>query len=305
MDFCNKCGSQTDTDWVFCRACGNSLDSRDIEAATATQAIPNQTAPKVELISRGWDIVDVDTVDLPTDPLQDDDVVAPMAPGTIEISIDDVTVIERTAEEDVGVDGAAATTAETIAPEEKPVSDTPLDVPAAVDPADAWDHLRPHGQMPDVAEPARTPAQMSQILVLVAALAALVSSVLFLFANVELDRFASGKVSASTAANIQSLAEMSLVVLAGLGAIALAGVGWWMIKAFPVRGFRPGPAEFVALTALLGGTAMVLGLALSEPETVAGALTANSLVVLGLGLLMAAGLAAVRTISRIDSRGRR
>lgn len=305
MDFCNKCGSQTDTDWVFCRSCGNSLDSRDIEAATAPQAIPNQTAPKVELISRGWDIVDVDTVDLPADPLQENDVVAPLAPGTIEISIDDVTVIERSTEEEVEVDGAAAATTETITPEEQPVSDTPVEVPSPVDPADAWDHLRPHGQMPDVAEPARIPAQVSQILVLVAALAALVSSVIFLFANIELDRFASGKTSAGTATNIQSLAEMSLVALAVLGVIALAGVGWWMIKAFPVRGFRPGPAEFVALAALLGGTAMVLALAMSEPETVAGALTANSLVVLGLGLLMAAGLAAVRTISRIDGRGRR
>ena len=62
MDFCSNCGSSTDPDWVFCRSCGAGLDGPgdDPEAARPmTQA----TKPKVELISRGWDVVDVETVE--------------------------------------------------------------------------------------------------------------------------------------------------------------------------------------------------------------------------------------------------
>ena len=105
MDFCNKCGSKTDPDWVFCRSCGNSLDDGGPAAGESAQSTPIPTVPKVELISRGWDVVDVETVeikaidvttaDVPGDPLTDDDVVPAMAPGSVEISLDDVTIVEH------------------------------------------------------------------------------------------------------------------------------------------------------------------------------------------------------------------
>ena len=144
MDFCNKCGSKTDLDWVFCRSCGNSLDDGDTAAGESINSTPTPTVPKVELISRGWDIVDVETIDIatadaPVDALEDDDVVIGLPPGTVEISVDDVTIVEHSAE-----------TAEQ-AEAEAPVPRVEREAP------DAWDHLRPHGQTPAVKEPSRAP----------------------------------------------------------------------------------------------------------------------------------------------------
>lgn len=300
MDFCNKCGSETDPDWVFCRSCGNSFDDRETAATSSPQSTPAPTVPKVELISRGWDVVDVDTVDIeavdiqavdidtataPADPLEDDDLAAPLVPGTVEISVDDVTVVERPLEEDT---------------EEEPPTATAPTVPP-----DRWDHLRPHGQIPGVSEPSRTAARVGQIFALIAAVAALVSSVLYLVLNVQLERYADGTVSEQAISDIRTTAEASLLVLAGLAAVALLSLGWWMVKAYPSARFRPGPAGMIALPAFFGGTALVAYFALQESSTVANDLTANSLVVLGLGLIMVAGLSAVRTVGRIEGRVRR
>ena len=50
---------------------------------------------------------------------------------------------------------------------------------------------------------------------------------------------------------------------------------------------------------------MLIGyLVLLEKVTVADELTANSLIVIGLGLLMLASLATIRTISRVEIRDR-
>ncbi len=314
MDFCNKCGSETDPDWVFCRSCGNSFDDREAAATSSPQSTPVPTVPKVELISRGWDVVDVDPVDVdpvgvdpvgvdavdieavdiqavdidtataPADPLEDDDLATPLVPGTVEISVDDVTVVEH------------------------PLEDTEEEPPAAAAPTvptDRWDHLRPHGQIPGVREPSRTAARVGQIFALIAAVAALVSSVLYLVLNIQLERYADGTVSEQAVSDIRNTAEASLLVLAGLAAVALLSLGWWMVKAFPSARFRPGPAGMITLPAFFGGTALVAFFALQESSTVADDLTANSLVVLGLGLIMVAGLSAVRTVGRIEGRVRR
>jgi hypothetical protein len=227
--------------------------------------------------------VDVDTIDVdmihPSAQALDDEVVAPLAPGTIEITIDDLTVIEHSEEET----------------EEQPaVSPVP---PVA---RDAWDHLRPHGQMPATIEPSRTRARIGQALVMAAAVAALVSSALYLALNLQLDRFAESKVSAQSVTDLRSIAEVSLLVLAGLTAIALMSLGWWLLEAMPLSRFGPGPAGMIALPAFLGGTALVAIFALEDSATVADSLTANSLVVLGLGLLMVSGLATIRIVRRVE-----
>lgn len=288
MDFCNKCGKGIEADWVFCRSCGYSLGDRELDAISARQGTPVAAAPKVELISRGWDVVDVEAIDVDTvdvdmiHPL-DDDVVAPLAPGTIEITIDDLTVIEHSEEE-----------AENDSEEEIAVGAVP---PVA---RDAWDHLRPHGQMPATSEPSRIRARVGQALVMVAAFAALVSSALYLVLNVQLERFAEGEVSAGTVIDFRHIAEVSLLVLAGLSAIALMSLVWWMLETVPLSRFGPGPAGMVALPAFLGGTALVAIFALEDSATVADSLTANSLVVLGLGLLMVSGLATIRIVRRVE-----
>ncbi len=276
MDFCNECGSTTDPDWVFCRACGNSLDNAEV-ANTVQSAVGGDT-PKVELISRGWDVVDVDAVEVPADPLQDDTVATPLPPGAIEVTIDDVTVVEAPAAE------------------EEPAEDDRT--------TDSWDHLRPHGQIPGIDEPTRIPARVGQIMLLLAALGALVSTVLYFFLNIQLDAFAKGEVTDRAVADVRSVAEASLIVLGGLAALALIALVWWMAKAFRRSSFRPGTGGIVALLGTIGGSALVAFYATQQADTVAEGLTANSLVIIGLGLLMMAALATVRTLLRIEHKDR-
>jgi hypothetical protein len=90
MDFCFNCGLKTDPDWVFCRSCGSVL-----EEDSADLAMPASTAgaPKVELISRGWDDRVVETIEIDGSPLADDEVApSPVAPGGIEVTVDEITI---------------------------------------------------------------------------------------------------------------------------------------------------------------------------------------------------------------------
>ena len=297
MDFCNECGSKTDPEWVFCRACGSSLDASDVEAVAA-QPIATGNSPKVELISRGWDVVDIEPAGeeaappLPIDPMETDEVVLPLDPDAVEISVDDVTVVARPAETEEPEADEEATS--------DPVGDTAV----ARDASDRWDHLRPHGVIPGISDPSRVPAKVSQMAVLSTALAALVSAVLYLFLNIQLDRFAAGNVSGGAVRDVRTVAEGSLLVVAGLGIVSLITFVWWTIKARPHHPLQFGLAGWIALPAWLGGAALVGFSALLEKATVADELTANSLIVIGLGLLMLAGLATIRSISRIVIRDR-
>jgi hypothetical protein len=298
MDFCNECGSKTDPEWVFCRSCGNALDSPQIEAVAA-QPIATTNSPKVELISRGWDVVDIEATgeesgpNLPTDPTETDEIVMPLDPDTVEVSVDAVTVVarpEEAREPDVDQEQASE------------VAGDAVDTGATA--GDRWDHLRPHGQIPGVSDPSRIPARISQIAVLMTAFAALVSAALYLFLNIQLDRFASGNISGGSVRDIRMVAEASLLVLAGLAIISLLMFAWWTIKARSSHPLRFGPAGWIALPAWLGGVTMVGYFTWLDKTTVADELTANSLIILGLGLLMLASLAAIRTISRVEIRDR-
>ena len=278
MDFCFNCFTKTDPDWVFCRSCGSALEESNGEDLAAP--IPQSgAAPKVELISRGWDEV-VDTVEAPADPLEDDDVSpGPLPPGAVEISVDDITIVAADADEDDDEPAQAA------------------EPPVHVDP---WDHLRPHGELPPLQRRVSLAGRVGQTMVLITALAALAAAGLHFFLNTRLDAFGNGRVSAQAVDDVELVADMSLLVVAGLAILAAMALGWWMIKAFSTSDFRPGKAGIVALLAFVAGVAVVATSFAVKKETVTEAIAANSLIVLGLGLLMTACLATVRTVDRID-----
>lgn len=273
MDFCFKCGSNTDPEWVFCRACGSALDENDIDDLVAP--VPQSTGtPKVELISRGWDEI-VDTIEVSADPLVGDDVSpGPLTLGTVEITVDDITVIET---------------------EESPVEAD--EEPAAADP---WDHLRPHGELPPLQRYVTLPGRVGQALVLLAALGALAAAGIHFFLNTRLDAFANQQISARSVDDVEMVADVSLIVVASLLGLAVLGLIWWLVRALPASDFRPGKAGLVALLSFVAGVAVVATSFVIKKETVTEAIAANSLIVLGLGLLMTACLATVRTVDRID-----
>ena len=271
MDFCFKCGHKTDPDWVFCRACGSVLeeDAADLAVPASTSA-----TAKVELISRGWDDQVVETREVDDDLLDDDEIVSsPVPPSGIEIKVDDITVV-----------------------------DAPTDAPAPdpVAPPDRWDHLRPHGELPPLRHHVTQPGRVGQVMVLLAAFGALSAAVIHYYLNTRLSAFSAGGVPAHTIKDLQAIADMSLIVASLLVALAVVGLGWWAYRSQLDVDFRPGQGGIVAVGALVAGVGLVAWALLLDASNVAEAIGINSLIVLGLGLVMAACLAAVRTVDRID-----
>lgn len=281
MDFCNDCGQTTDPDWVFCRSCGSTLDAPESSAAAvATPSGP----PRVELISRGWDVVDVEPVEeLPADPLHED-IVPDLAPGTIEVAVDNLTVVGHPdaipADTDDEPDGNDA-------------------VPEALD-TDRWDHLRPHGEIPGVTEATTLPARTSRVAILIVALGALIAAGIRFFLNTRLEAFGEGSISARALNDVETAADVALLVVAGLALIAGGILIWWLTRVKGRSRFRPGPAEVIALVAGVSGIALIAIFMALEQDSVTTAIAANSLVVLGLGMVMAACLATVRSVTRIE-----
>ncbi len=292
MDFCNDCGSKTDPEWVFCRSCGSTLERSATE--TAEQAVvAGPDAPKVELISRGWDVVEVDTVDLPGDPLADDEVQVPLPPGAVEVTVDEVTVVATPAAEPDEAEAEPDEGAFEPEPEE-PALET-----------DSWDHLRPHGSIPGVTEPTTAPARIGQVGVLLVALGAVAAAALHFYLNTRLDGFRQGRISAGAVDNARLAADISLLVVAGLAVVAALILLWWVIKARGHASFRPGGIETLALTAGLGGAVLIGVFVYLDQDSINGEIAANSLVILGLGLLMLAASAVVRSVQRIEFRDRK
>lgn len=283
MDFCSDCGQTTEPDWVFCRSCGYALDTPEIESPS-TAAAKAAGPPKVELISRGWDVVDVDAIELPSDPLLDEPTPTPLPPGAVEVSVDDITVIEQ-------ADDAA---------ESAPAADDAAPAPVVLEDKDRWDHLRPHGQIPGVSEPTTIPARVSRIAVLLVALAAAVAVGVRFYLNAKLDAFGQGNVSARTVDDVEVVANFALIVVAAFAVLAAISLGWWVVKAKIGSRFRPGPAEYISLAAGLAGVALVVIFMILEQDSVTAAIAANSLVILGLGLVILACLAVVRSVTRIE-----
>ena len=277
MDFCSNCGDKTDPDWVFCRSCGGVLEDDPADGLVAP--IPRSPgAPKVELISRGWDVIDVETLETTGDPFDGEDTIAvSLPPQSVEVTVDDVTVVER--------------------------AEAPL-VDAAEPPQpqsnDSWAHLRPGGEVPPLLHQVSIHARGGQFAVLLSAIAALVSAGLHFYHNTRLDAFGNGRITAETLRRVEQVAQTSRYVVAGTVLVALAALGWWFIKTRPTADFRPGKAGIVALLSFIAACGIVAGSLAINKDTTTKAIGFNSLIVLGLGLLIAACLATVRTVQRID-----
>lgn len=279
MDFCSNCGDKTDPDWVFCRSCGGVLE--DDAADGLVVPIPRSSgAPKVELISRGWDVIDVETLETTVDPFDGEDTIDdPLPPQSVEVTVDDVTVVETV---------------------EIPLVDAEQQPqPTSID---SWAHLRPGGDVPPLLHQVSIHARGGQFALLLAALAALVSAGLHFYHNTRLDAFADGRITAETLRSVEQVTQTSRYVVAGSVVIALLALGWWFIKTRPTADFRPGKAGVMALLSFLAACGIVAGSMLINKDTLARTIGFNSLIVLGLGLLMAACLATVRTVERIDLR---
>lgn len=277
MDFCSNCGDKTDPDWVFCRSCGGVLEDDAVDGLVVP--IPRSSgAPKVELISRGWDVIEVDTLETVVNPIDDDGPLPePLPAQSISVTVDDVTVVE--------------TVENPVVDEEQPTI-TP----------DTWAHLRPGGELPPLRHHVSTHARIGQIAVLLSALTALVSAGLHFYHNTRLDALGDGRVTTETLRNVDQITQTSRYFVAASVLLALAALGWWLVKKRPAADLRPGKAGLVALLSFLAACGIVAGSLMIHKDTTTKAIGFNSLIVLGLGLLMASCLATVRTVERIDLR---
>ncbi|MCP4966264.1 MAG: hypothetical protein GY926_13660 [bacterium] len=270
MDFCFSCGSKTDPDWVFCRSCGHGLDETE-ELVEPVADSTGSGSPKVELISRGWDeVVDIETVELPTELLDEDEIAFPVPAGGMEVTVDSITVIEE--------------------PE-------PAAEPVASDP---WDHLRPRGEMPRIQNRPGAAARTAQVALATVAFSGLVAAGLRFYLNTRIDAFGKGEATAQEVEDVTLVADIGLLIMAALAIIAVVMLAWWYIKARATSRFRLAPADWLALAVLVAGIGLVTTFVLLDRQTVAADLAANSLVVLGLGLLVASSAAAIRTVGRMD-----
>jgi hypothetical protein len=295
MDFCLSCGNKTDPDWVFCRSCGSALDEENpIDAAVPLA--PAANAPKVELISRGWDEV-VDTVEAPADPFHDDEISpGPLPAGAIEFSFDDLSIVETdVVPEDPDIDPERAEVVAEVVEVDKGDPE-----PEMAAPTDQWDHLRPHGEMPPLQRRVSIAGRVGQSFALLTALAALAAAAIHFYLNTRLDAFGKGRVSAQLVGDIEFIANVSLIVVGGTVLVTLLALASWLIVSRAALDLRPGKSGIVALLALMG-TVAVAGVSYAvRQDTVTEAIAANSLMVLSMGLLMATCLAVVRTVERID-----
>jgi hypothetical protein len=247
------------------------------------------TKPKVELISRGWDVVEIETIEAAADPLGDDVPAPPLPSDSIEISADDITVVARPDE-----------SATESAPDPSAATAGAGAQPATAADSDRWSHLRPQGQLPPLLHPARTAARVAQMATLLMALAALAGAILHFFLNLRLEGYADQEVGAAEVADAATVADISLLALSGAAAIAIGTLVWWLVKSRKEPAFRLGIVGIAALTSIVAGGGAVAGLAFADAGTVGQAIALNSLMILALGLIMIGCLAMVRTIVRAD-----
>ncbi|MCP3998355.1 MAG: zinc ribbon domain-containing protein [bacterium] len=275
MDFCSNCGDKTDPDWVFCRSCGGVLEDDAVDGLAVP--IPRSSGtPKVELISRGWDVIEVDILETVVDPIDDDGPLPePLPPQSVSVTVDDVTVVE--------------TVEDPVVAEEQPTTAS-----------DTWAHLRPGGELPPLRHHVSTHARIGQVAVLLSALTALVSAGLHFYHNTRLDAFGDGRITAETLQNVDQITQTSRYVVAASVLLALVALGWWFVKKRATADLRPDKAGLAALLSFLAAGGIIAGSLAIHKDTTTKAIGFNSLIVLGLGLLIAACLATVRTVERID-----
>jgi len=147
-----------------------------------------------------------------------------------------------------------------------------------------------------------TPARVGQIAVLTVAFSALMAAALRFYLNTRIDALSDGRVTAQTVDDIKMVADVGLLVMSSLAVVAALTLSWWLARVHTTADFRPGPGGIAALIGGVAGVALIAIFFFLDQETVAGTLAANSLIVLGLGLIIASCIATVRTIGRIDLR---
>jgi len=279
MTNCSHCGATIDTDRATCSSCG-----RAIEGPVQTQppaGRPDSPTPQVELISRDWGVVDVDTGKTPANPLDEDEPSGPpLPPGSIEVAVDEISVVTDAAGQ---------------MEEQEPAVDS-------TGPADPWDHLRPKGEMPKLARRVSVAARLVQTLALVTALAAVAAGATYFYLNTRLEAFDAGRASAGSISDIELVADGGLLVVGVLAALTMSAWLVWRWRIRRAHNTSSGRAGLVALLALVAGAGVIAGFYLLRQDTATERIAANSLIILGLGLVLAAFLIVTRVVGRIERR---
>jgi len=276
MSECITCGAEIDPGWNACRRCGRAIEFQDL-SPSVTGHEP-QVEPQVELISRTWNVVEIDGVEVPTDALEAGEA-PPLSPGSIEVSVDGISITTTGSDEN---------------------ANQPLDTGAPVA-TDSWSHLRPHGEMPRRARRVSVSARVVQTLATITALVTLATGIMHFYLNTRIEALSRGDASPGSITDTERLADTGLLVVGGLIVLTALALAWWR---WDVRetGIRIGKASGVAGLCLIGGAAVVIAFRALRQETITESIAANSLIVLGLGLLIAAALIIAPTVSALDRR---
>lgn len=279
MSTCIACGAEIDPGWNACRLCGRAIEFNELTPSTAS-AEPG-SEPQVELISREWNVVEVDGDEVSPDAFEVDEA-PPLAPGSIEVSVDGVAVVAT--DQDEPEDGEE-------------------DTEPAI-PSDPWAHLRPHGEMPPLVRRVSIAARTVQALAVTTALVTLGAGAVHFYLNTQLGALSRGEASRATISDLELAADVSLLVVAGLVVLTLAAFTWWRWRVRKT-GIRNGKAGAVALLSLVAGIAVVATFHTLRQDTITEGIAANSLIILGLGLLLAAALVVAPTVGRLDQTAHR
>ena len=300
MEICSNCGATTIGE--TCHRCGHPLPLAQDLLTLETTTTPS---PKVELISRGHDIVEADAIEVAAESL-DDVPPPPIPPGGVEVTVDEVTVVatedNRVEEEtpDVTLPDADAEDAEFVSDAETTNEITP---PAATTTAggDHWDHLRPHGEMPPLARRVSVIGRVVEVFSILTAVAGLGSAGIHFYLNTRLEVWSRGRLVVENIDEIETIAEISLLVAAGLAALSLLTLLLWRVIKRPQRR-AAGRTGALAALALVSGTAVVATFYLLRRETATEAIAANALIILGLGLIVSSFLIIARLVDRLDQK---
>jgi hypothetical protein len=282
MTTCPNCGATTDIDLDSCQTCGRALL---IYNPTAHPEVlpPGDTAPQIELISRGWSVVDVDATELPPDLSDGVDVSSPpLPPDSIEIAVDDISVIARGEEDD--------------APQ---AMEQPEPASVASDP---WEHLRPKGEMPRLARRVSVRARVVETLAALTAVLAVTTGAALFFLNTRLQAVNEGSISADSISGIERAGNVGLIAVAA--AAILTTLGWliWRHNVYVTTSMRLGRTGNIALLAGLGVAIVIGSYYLLGDESVTQEIASNTIIILGLGLVATASILTMRLVEGVEHR---
>lgn len=267
---CAHCDNRIASSWNYCSHCGSiGSDARVVgvarQLAATTEEAPRPVAgngPTVELISRGWDIVDVD-------PVAENTVAIPVPTDGVEVVVDDITVVAR-----------------------------PEEVQAEPTHTDRWDHLRPHTQYPTGALASRWPIIVAQVTLGLVTISAVVAAGFRFYLNTRVDAFAAGTITAVGLNRSEDAATVTLYavpIAIALTVIVLAG---WLIRDHDLVMMRPGSSGRLAIGFGVVGIGLTTVFSLLEPSAASRRIASNILIILGLGMVAVASLVAIRILHR-------